>query len=225
MASLSLHQIEAMDINLLFFLEVDQLIELLERPLLRHVYLRMLESDAESNDEGSGAMLLHALKSLLMLLPQSTSFNVLKDRLLSVSKYRQNSMGCGKRQNIRVKGTLTEEFVLRLKEVRHMHNTAKWDAIRSESLEEEMKFNNDFVAEKKTAVEGNDDLKKEGAEGQIANLRRPVANRNINHHAQLNVLTKNEHQPLKRHRRTSSQGVGDSEPSNKWRDYWNDVGK
>lgn len=222
-ASLSLHQIEALDINLLFFLEVDQLIELLERPLLRHVYLRMLESDAESNDEGSGAMLLHALKSLLMLLPQSTSFNVLKDRLLSVSKYRQNSMGCGKRQSIRIKGTLTEEFVLRLKEVRHMHNTAKWDAIRSESLEEEIKLN-DSVAEKKTTAEGNDDLEKEDAEGQIANLRRP-ANRNITHHAQIRALTKNEHQPLKRHRRTSSQEMGDSESSMKWRDYWNDVSK
>lgn len=105
-----------------------------------------------------------------------------------------------------------------------MHNTAKWDAIRSESLEEEIKLNNDIVAEKKATAEGNDDLKKEDAESQIANLRRLAANRNITHHAQLNVLTKNEHQPLKRHRRTSSQGVGDSESSMKWRDYWNDVG-
>lgn len=226
-ASLSLHQIDAMDINLLFFLEVDQLIELLERPLLRHVYLRMLESESESNDEGSGAMLLHTLKSLLMLLPQSTCFNVLKDRLLTVSKYRQNTMGSGKRRNIHVKGTLTEQFVSRLKEVRAMHNTAKWGAIRSESLEEESKC--DVVSiEKEMKEEGHDILKKEEIEGQTANLRR-LTNQMI-HQGQMNLLTKSEFQPLKRVNRSSSKGaseVADDNvmPSKKWRDYWNDVGK
>ena len=65
--------------NLLFYLE--QPIEMLERPIFRHLHLRMLESDDDPTREGSSAMLFRCFKSLLMLLPQSTSYAILKDRL------------------------------------------------------------------------------------------------------------------------------------------------
>lgn len=38
-------------------------------------------------------MLFKALKALLMMLPQSTCYHVLKDRLVSVSRFRQSSFG------------------------------------------------------------------------------------------------------------------------------------
>lgn len=57
----------------------------------RHLHVRMLEVDVDPDDEGSGSMLFKALKALLMMLPQSTCYHILKDRLVSVSRFRQSS--------------------------------------------------------------------------------------------------------------------------------------
>ncbi|KAG7357362.1 vacuolar protein 14-like protein [Nitzschia inconspicua] len=134
-ASLFLKHIDPMDINLVFLLELDKLVEMIERPLFRHLHVRMLDTDKDPLSEGSGTMLFQTLKCILMLLPQSASYNVLRDRLVSTSRFRQ-SVICNSshddEENLCVE---TEAFVSRVLEVRSMHCHAMWETIRTESLE------------------------------------------------------------------------------------------
>ncbi|KAL7537668.1 hypothetical protein ACHAXR_007987, partial [Thalassiosira sp. AJA248-18] len=91
-ASTFLQKIDPLDVSLMFYLEIDQLIDLIERPLFRHLHLRMLECEDDPYHEGSGAMLFRTLKSIMMLLPQSTSYMILKERLTSMARYRQSAV-------------------------------------------------------------------------------------------------------------------------------------
>jgi hypothetical protein len=135
-ASLFLNTIDPLDINLVFLLELDKLVEMIERPLFRHLHVRMLETDVDPLSEGSGTMLFHTLKCILMLMPQSACYNVLRDRLVSTSRFRQSIVA-----NISLDdddenlSKSTETFVTRVLEVRSLHCRAIWDTIRSESLE------------------------------------------------------------------------------------------
>jgi len=136
-ASCFLHKIDPLDIDLPFYLELDHLIELIERPLFRDLHLKMLECDEHPCEEGSSAMLYRVFKSMLMLLPQSTSYNVLQRRLLSVARFRQCAVSLsGMSSSVTdVKGTTTEIYYLSILKVRQLHCDAKWRSIRSESLE------------------------------------------------------------------------------------------
>jgi len=135
-ASTFLHQIDPFDVNLIFYLEVDEFVELLERPLFRHFHLLMLECDKNPKEEGSGAMLFQTLKSLVMLIPQSTSYNVLRDRLLTVSRFRQSAVNLTQTPtSASIEGTRTEIFVKQVMQTRTLHCDARWRMIRAESLE------------------------------------------------------------------------------------------
>ena len=84
-------------------------------------------------------MLFQTLKSLLMIIPQSTCYSVLRDRLVSTSRFRQSvianrsllSSGDGEA----VVSKETEMFVDRVLDVRELHCHAMWDIIRAGSLE------------------------------------------------------------------------------------------
>ena len=134
-ASLVLNIIDPLDINLVFLLEIDKLVELLERPLFRHLHIRMLERDSDANAEGSGAMLFKTLKSLSMIIPQSTCFRILRDRLTSVSRFRQSTRSIRLSRNPKTQSGDTEAFVTRVVQVRALHCEAAWKAIRADSLE------------------------------------------------------------------------------------------
>ena len=134
-ASTFIHQIDPLDLNLISYLELDQLIEYIERPLFRHLHVRMLDCDEDPAQEGSGAMLYRVLKSMLMLLPQSSTYNLLQQRLLSVARFRQQAVHLAGMSNVEIRGTSAEVFVHRILEARKMHCDFKWRAIRSESLE------------------------------------------------------------------------------------------
>jgi hypothetical protein len=100
----------------------------------------MLERDQNAADEGSGVMLFQLLKSLLMILPQSTCYRVLRDRLVSVSRFRQSTIPGTTRKSLSDKrfkklSTDTKTFVARACLVRDLHCTATWQTIRQESLE------------------------------------------------------------------------------------------
>lgn len=101
----------------------------------------MLEKDQHPTDEGSGVMLFQLLKSLLMVLPQSTCYRVLRDRLVSVSRFRQNTMTSQTKgllpDTIRSKKSreMGNSFASRVHSVRDLHCSAAWQAIRQESLE------------------------------------------------------------------------------------------
>ena len=135
-ASNFLQKIDPLDVSLMFYLELDQLIDLIERPLFRHLHLRMLECEDDPYSEGSGAMLFRTLKSILMLLPQSSSYMILKERLLSVARFRQSAVALsGSATNI-ARGSMTDVLVKRVARIRKLHCDAKWRNIRAESLEE-----------------------------------------------------------------------------------------
>lgn len=134
-ASTFLHRIDPLDLQLMFYLEIDQLVEFLERPLFRDLHLRMLECDEDPGIEGSGAMLYRTLKSILMILPsQSSTYHILKERLVSISRFRQSAVSLVNMSQHPIEST-TEVFVNRLLEVRSIHCQTKWDIIRLESLE------------------------------------------------------------------------------------------
>lgn len=98
----------------------------------------MLEADREPLAEGSGSMLFQALKSLLMIIPQSTCYNLLRSRLTSTSRFRQSAISLKIEDNSEDRlSTEMEQFVCRVLDVRQMHCASLWDTIRLESLENE----------------------------------------------------------------------------------------
>jgi hypothetical protein len=147
-ASYFLQSIDPLDINLVFLLEVDHMVELLERPLFRHFHLRMLEADDDPYAEGSGAMLFRTLALLLMIVPQSTCYRILRDRLATISRFRQSALVVPTSSKDSVDHNTTvlpcndDEndtgmwlFASRVLQVRTLHCDVAWDTIRSESLE------------------------------------------------------------------------------------------
>jgi Vacuolar protein 14 C-terminal Fig4p binding len=167
-AYLFIIRINPLDINLMFLLEIDRLIEMLEKPLFRyvfrgftlllelmlmiiltypnlfisnsHLHVRMLECDKETNDEGSGTMLFQFLKCLLMVLPQSTCYRVLRDRLTSIARFRQSASLSTSSQTFGEKkvnnsSVDTKLFVSRIRDIRDWHCDASWKSIRQGSLE------------------------------------------------------------------------------------------
>jgi hypothetical protein len=100
----------------------------------------MLERDMKPNDEGSGVMLFQLLKSLLMILPQSTCYRILRDRLVSVSRFRQSTMVLKsakpvKDTKLKNLGADTKSYISRVQYVRRQNCSATWQKIRRESLE------------------------------------------------------------------------------------------
>ena len=134
-ASLFLNQIDPLDIDLVFLLEIDMVVELLERPLFRHLHIRMLERESDPKAEGSGAMLFKTLKSLLMIIPQSTCFRILRDRLTSVARFRQSAPPLRAPVRAKTIASDTKAYVSRVVQVRALHCEAAWKAIRADSLE------------------------------------------------------------------------------------------
>ena len=144
-ASTYLQKIDPLDVSLMLYLEIDQLIDLIERPLFRHLHLRMLECEDDPYQEGSGAMLFRTLKSILMLLPQSTSYMILKERLTSMARYRQSAVAISGSPKRIDAGSNTDLFVKRIVTVRSLHCDAKWRNIRAESLEDPCRFVNEDI--------------------------------------------------------------------------------
>ncbi len=142
-ASAFLQKIDPLDISLMFYLEVDQLVDLIERPLFRHLHLHMLECEDDPYQEGSGAMLFRTLKSILMLLPQSTSYMILKERLTSLARYRQSAVALSGLSKHIDPGSEMDAFVKRIVCVRRLHCDAKWRNIRAESLMEPSRYVSD----------------------------------------------------------------------------------
>jgi hypothetical protein len=151
-AAYFLQHIDPLDIHLVFLLELDKMVELLERPLFRHFHLRMLEADADPSVEGSGAMLFRALKLLLMIVPQSSCYRILRDWLVTASRFRQSALVRSPFVPPAPKPSLEEGqeegeekpeeekedkwlFGARVLEVRKLHCDVCWETIRSESLE------------------------------------------------------------------------------------------
>jgi Vacuolar protein 14 C-terminal Fig4p binding len=141
-AFLFLGRINPMDIDLMFLVEIDRLVEMLERPIFRRLHIRMLEKDTDVKAEGSGTMLFRTLKSLLMIIPKSTCYTVLRDRLNSVSKFRQSTITVERFKPPKSILVDRDIYVARVLQVRAMHCEAEWQVIRAMSLETRSAENN-----------------------------------------------------------------------------------
>jgi hypothetical protein len=99
----------------------------------------MLERDDRETEEGSGMMLFQLLKSVLMILPQSACYRILRDRLVTVSRFRQSTIASSStfhRDLAHCTSTAeARRFVNRIIEIRTLHCSAMWQTIRQESLE------------------------------------------------------------------------------------------
>lgn len=144
-ASSFVHSIDPLDLDLFFYLELDRLIEFIERPLFRHLHLKLLDYDEDPNLEGSSAMLYRLLKSILMILPQSTSYHILQKRLLSAARFRQCAVSLEGMSIIESKYARDGSYIQSIEEVRKQHCESKWREIRSESLEPSSVMNYDKV--------------------------------------------------------------------------------
>lgn len=84
-------------------------------------------------------MLFQLLKSVLMILPQSACYRILRDRLVSISRFRQSTIANSTKFRADLESsTLSADarrFVNRIIEIRLMHCNATWHTIRQESLE------------------------------------------------------------------------------------------
>lgn len=68
------------DASVGFLMQIDKLVQLLESPIFIHMRLQLLEIHEDYH-----ANLVKSLYGLLMLLPQSAAFRMLRDRLVSVT--------------------------------------------------------------------------------------------------------------------------------------------
>ncbi|RLN70104.1 hypothetical protein BBJ28_00021567, partial [Nothophytophthora sp. Chile5] len=68
------------DASVGFLMQIDKLVQLLESPIFIHMRLQLLEIQEDYHTD-----LVKSLYGLLMLLPQSAAFRVLRDRLASVT--------------------------------------------------------------------------------------------------------------------------------------------
>jgi len=73
------------EISVGLLMQLDKLIQLLESPVYIHLRLQLLEVERPQH-----SLLLKALYGLLMLLPQSTAFRTLNERLSTVCNLRDN---------------------------------------------------------------------------------------------------------------------------------------
>jgi len=70
-------QFSKFEMTLPFLVQIDKLVQLFESPIFTHVRLQLLEPEGHPS-------LIKALCGILMLLPQSSAFHTLKNRLASV---------------------------------------------------------------------------------------------------------------------------------------------
>ncbi|CAN0424517.1 unnamed protein product [Ascophyllum nodosum] len=78
-------EVAEVEITVGFLMQVDKLVQLLESPIFLHLRLQLLDVDSPSYPA-----LLKSLYGILMLLPQSTAFKTLRDRMATACSLHQN---------------------------------------------------------------------------------------------------------------------------------------
>ena len=81
------------ELTVAMLLQADKLVQMLESPVFVHVRLQLLNA-------GSPALvpLLKSLYGLLMILPQSNSYNLLQNRLNGVMPLHMMMQNCAKNE-------------------------------------------------------------------------------------------------------------------------------
>jgi vacuole morphology and inheritance protein 14 len=114
------------EITVGFLMQIDKLVQLLESPVFVQLRLQLLEVDANYH-----APLLKSLYGLLMLLPQSTAFKTLKDRLATVSSL-QHHLAAPAATNAKKENF--DAILATFERVQERHARARQEALQSRSL-------------------------------------------------------------------------------------------
>lgn len=122
------------EITVGFLMQIDKLVQLLESPIFVQLRLQLLEVDAAYH-----AALLKSLYGLLMLLPQSTAFKTLKDRLATVSSLQHHLAAPPTQTASRAAKENFDEILKTFEEVQERHARARQEALSSRSLKHEDK--------------------------------------------------------------------------------------
>ncbi|CAN0185997.1 unnamed protein product, partial [Discosporangium mesarthrocarpum] len=78
-------EVAEVEITVGFLMQIDKLVQLLESPIFLHLRLQLLDVDSPSYPA-----LVKSLYGILMLLPQSTAFKTLRDRMSTACSLHQN---------------------------------------------------------------------------------------------------------------------------------------
>lgn len=131
LASALVQKFAEVEITVGFLMQIDKLVQLLESPIFIQLRLQLLEVDAPYHPA-----LLKSLYGLLMLLPQSTAFRTLSDRLATVSSLQQHLGGrvSGKVQPAPATSQETQDLLQHFEKVQERHARLRKDALQSRSL-------------------------------------------------------------------------------------------
>ena len=117
------------NVTLGFLVQIDRLVQLLESPIFVGLRLQLLEPQSDTH-----AHLVKSLFGILMLLPQSSAFKTLRDRLMSVSALYLTSSSTSSKSSKRLPSyvpVLLDQFT----SIRDKHTKARADALRAQRLD------------------------------------------------------------------------------------------
>ena len=126
------------EITVGLLMQIDKLVQLLESPIFVHLRLQLLDRSNLQHEA-----LMKSLYGLLMLLPQTTAYKTLYNRLTAVSSLHSalqsgggsgggggGGSGSGKGQ----KGAQYEAFTAKFADIQIQHRDARWKRQREASL-------------------------------------------------------------------------------------------
>jgi len=135
LASSLVQRFAEVEITVGLLMQIDKLVQLLESPIFVQLRLQLLEVDAPYHPA-----LLKSLYGLLMLLPQSTAFRTLSDRLATVSSLQQHLSTSGSRaaaapsKKEKARTEDYQELLQQFERIQAKHGAAHHAAIDSRSL-------------------------------------------------------------------------------------------
>jgi len=131
LASVLVQKFAEVEITVGFLMQIDKLVQLLESPIFVQLRLQLLEVDAPYH-----AALLKSLYGLLMLLPQSTAFRTLKDRLATVSSLQAHLGRAAAVTSKSAKGPEDDysDLLAHFEAVQERHTRARTESLQLRSL-------------------------------------------------------------------------------------------
>ena len=132
LASELVRQFADVEITIGFLMQVDRLVQLLESPVFVALRLQLLEPDHPLHPH-----LIKSLYGILMLLPQSTAFKTLRERLMSISPLyiAAATPQTGKSGKTSKTERYVEELLQNFINVRRRHTEARVESIRKARLD------------------------------------------------------------------------------------------
>ena len=134
LASVMISHFGDAEITVGFLMQVDKLVQLLESPIFVHLRLQLLDSSQSQH-----VALMKSLYGLLMLLPQSSAYKTLQNRLTAVSSMH-SALGMKAPAAAAVGGAEKgrrakyDQFIRHFVDIQKRHRDARWRRQSAQSL-------------------------------------------------------------------------------------------